>query len=198
MADLSIRNGIPVFSLNVLTVWLWESRALSLLEYNVGSSMNSRWFVVSPVRNSYPGLAILSMYVRGMRAIINNGDGASPWKIPLFIGTSPSVSAPQVSSTLQNFSVFPKQFTTFFACPSYLRSLLPRSEWPCHEFSGNWSIPSLGSSSLVLHPEEASYLCITFYFCILSALPVISLCFVENHGFHQQLSLTVSMSRGDM
>ena len=49
----------------------------------------------SPVRNSYPGLAVLRMCVRGIRAITNsNGDSASPWEIPLFIGTSLGVSEP--------------------------------------------------------------------------------------------------------
>ena len=93
----------------------------------------------------------------------------------------------------------------FLLCPSYLSSLSSRSGAPCHKTSDNRSIPSLSSSSFVLLPEEASYLCITgpqyplTYFCIFSALPVISLCSLENDRFHQQLSLsTVSMLRGYM
>ena len=56
------------------------------------------------------------MCVRGMRAITNsNGDSAFPWKIPFFIGTSPSVSTLDISSTLLDFIAFSKKFTTFFA-----------------------------------------------------------------------------------
>ena len=168
--------------------------------------MNSRWFIVSPVQNSWSGLAVLSMCVRGMRAITNsNGDDASPWKIPTFIGTASSVSAPHVSSILQDFIVFPKNLTMFLLFPLCLSFLSPWSEGSCHKFSDSWSIPVLSSSSFVLLPEEASYLCLTYpqhplnFSCILSVFPVISLCSLENHRFHQQFSLsTVFMSSGDM
>ena len=165
--------------------------------------MNSRWFIVSPVRNSYLGLAVLSTCVRGKRAITNsNGDSASPWKIPLYIGTSRVFQHYRLAPPSRTSSFFPKQSSHILLCPRY--SLSPRSGGPCHNLSDNRSIPSLSSSSVILLPEEASHLCITgpqypFTSCILSALLVISLRFLENHRFHQQLSLsTVSMSRRDI
>ena len=167
--------------LNILTVWVRESRAFSLLKYNLRSSMNSRWFIVPPVGNSYPGLAVLRMCVRGMRgATKSNGDSASPWKIPLVIGTSPSVSEPQVSSTLQDFVVFPKKFTTFFVMPITFKLSITQDLGPSHKLSDNRSIPLLSSSFFVSLPAEASYLCINgpqyplTFFCILSALLVVS------------------------
>ena len=147
--------------------------------------MNSRWFVVSPVQNSWSGLAVLSMCVRGMRSITNsNGDGAFLSKIPTFIGTAPNVSAPHVSSTLQNFIVFPKNFTIFLLFPLCLSFLSPWSEGPCHKFSDSWSMPVLSSSSFVLLPEEASYLCLTIVIRTYSlekrAEPAVLHTYVEN------------------
>ena len=189
----------------VHAVCIRESMTLLFLEYNLWLFMSSSWFIVSPVRNSYPGLAVLSMCVRGMSAITNsNHDSASSWKTPLCIGTSQSVSAPQVSSTLQDIIIFPKKFTQFLLYPPYLSSLSPRNWEACHKLSDNQYVPSL-SSSFVLLPEGASYLCVTGSqhplnsFCILSGLAVISLYSLGKHRFNQQLPLsTVSMSRGDM
>ena len=141
--------------LNILTVWIRESSAFALSEYNLRSTMNTRWFIVSPDRNSYPGLVVLIMCVRGMRAITsNNGDSTSPRKILLFLGISLSVPS---SRTLP---FFPKLLPQFLLCPSYLSSLSPRSGGPCHKLCNNPSVPSL-SSSFVSLPAEASYLCIT-------------------------------------
>ena len=132
------------------------------------------------------------------------GESTSSWKILLFIGTSPSVSNTQVSSTLQDLIIFPNKFTTFYAMLTMFRLSITQ-ELESHTFSYNRSTPLLSSSSFVLLPEEASYLCITgpqcpfTSFCILSDFLVISPHSLKNHGFNQQLSLsTVSMSRGDI
>lgn len=88
-------------------------------KYNLKSSMNSKWFI-SPVWNSYPGLAVPGMCVGGMKAITNsNSDSTSPWKISFSIGTSLSDSVRQVSSTLQDVFIFPKNCNIFLLCPSY-------------------------------------------------------------------------------
>ena len=180
-----------------MTASITESRALSLLEYNLRSPMNSRWSISLQ-------LAILSMFARGVRAITSgNGNSASHWKIHLLIGTSPSVSVPQISSTLQDFiAFFQKYLLHVLLCPSYLSSLSCRSGGTSHKLSDNQSLPPLSSSDFNLLTEEASDLCLTgsqyplTSFSFLSVLPIISLRSLENYRFHQQLSLsTVSMSR---
>ena len=89
----------------------------------------------------------------------SNGNSAIPWKIPLFIGNSLSLSKPRISSTLHEFIVFPKNiYHTFLLCPSYLISLLPRNDGPCHKLSDNWSITSLSSSLFIWPCEKACYL----------------------------------------
>ena len=209
MAHFSIPNCIPISSLNILIVWIREFRVLSLLGNNLRSSMNSRWFIASPFRNSYQVSAALSMCVRSVREIINSkGDTASPCKSLLFISLLLQISQHhklvESSSTL---SFFPKHLPHFLLCPSYLSSVSPRSVASCHKLSNNrsLSIPSLSSSSFVLCSEGAFYVCITgpqsllTFFWIRSALLIISHLFLKNHRFHQQLPLlTVSTPRRDM
>ena len=128
------------------------------------------------------------------------GESASPWKILLFI----SVSNTQVSSTLQDLILFPNKFTTSYAMLTMFRLSITQ-ELESHKFSYNRSTPLLSSSSFVLLPEEASYLCMTgpqcpfTFFCILSDFLIISPHSLKSHGFNQQLFVsTVSMSRGDI
>ena len=175
-------------SLNILTVWMRESRALSFLEYNLKSSMSSRWFSVSPVRNSFS----CSQYVcqRYGDGTNSNGGSASPWKIPLFIGTSPSLSAPQVSFTHQNFIVFSRRFTTFFAILVIFKLSITQEWGQGLKLSVNQCIPLLSSSSFILFPEEAPYLFITVSqypstsFSILSSLAIVSFYSLEKHRFY--------------
>ena len=88
----------------------------------------------------------------------------------------------------------PPPSRTLSYLPLYLSSLSPRGGKPWHNLSDNRSIPLLSSSSFLLLPEEAFYLCITgsqyplISFCIFSVFLVISFRSLENHRFHQQLS----------
>ena len=141
MVHLSIPNYIAMSLVNILTVWIRKSRALLLLQYNLRPSMNIAWFIVFPVWNSYPGVAVLSMCVGGMRAVTNsNDDITSPWKIPLFVGTSTGVQYHELPPPSRTSSIFQKKSQHFLL--------------------DNWPIPSLSFSYFVLFPQEASYLCI--------------------------------------
>ena len=106
MTHLSIPNCIPMFSLNILAVWISESRVLSLLEYNFRSSMNSSWFIVFPVQNSCHWFAVLSTVTMI----------ANPFQKIFFLYLLPQVSQHHKLAPPSRTSSH-KKLTIFFAMP---------------------------------------------------------------------------------
>ena len=123
------------FHFYVLTVYfngVYESFQLfSFLANSLMSSMYISWLIFScDLLGLYPAVHFLSMWLRGIMAIMNSkGDRVSPWKMPLWIFVSSKLLPPAVSSALQVCMVFSMKFKTSCDILYFLRQCIIQLCW---------------------------------------------------------------------
>ena len=89
---------VPLLKISTPENWV----KLRYLSHFKSSIKSEQLIFLLNLPNMYPAFISPSNIDKGIKVLTNKiGDKLSPWKMPLFIFTSPSVSPPDVNSTFQ-------------------------------------------------------------------------------------------------
>ena len=106
-AHFSRPKPIPKSSEKILMVWISESNSHLLFAYSFKLSRNKRWLNFWFRLVTYRRSVSFKIINRGIRTTTKNkGEKESPWKIPLLISTSSSISLHTISSVLHVYLLF--------------------------------------------------------------------------------------------